>query len=488
MPATNSPASNTIPNTSITFITPTARTTLASLWAVVSILAVSIPAGFVSTESASAAPPKRAENLVYLDNGVIRIGVDLNAGGSIGYLADAKNRESVINIYDYGRWVGQSYYAGPKPFGKSHKAWPDWPWNPVSAGDVNNRPARVLESRCDGREIYVRAEPRQWALNNVPGDCTFETWITLDASTAHVRCRLKNARSDHSQYEAMDQELPAVYTIGRLHRLMTYTGEHPFAGEPATEIPKKPLVNGRPEWTYFAATEHWAALVNDDNWGLGVVHPGAERFLGGFGADAPYTGGPRDNPTGYVAPSFREVLDDDIVYEYRYALVLGNLADIRARAAELCGPERPPVYRFANDRRHFWFSNATDAGWPIKGKLVVALKGEDPQVWGPETHWSAADVPKLYIRAAYKTTLGSSQLFFERADRPGIHEACSVRFDVIGDGVMRTYEANLGACTEYHGAIRRIRLDPVDRGGKGEQVEIESISALPPAPSPDEAP
>lgn len=440
----------------------------------------------VAVGVAAVAPARRAADLLTLDNGVIRIGVDLNAGGSIGYLADAKNGENIINVYDYGRWCGQSYYSGPEPFGRPHPAWKDWAWNPVSAGDVYGRTSQVLESRCDGRELYVRSRPLQWALNNTPAECTFETWITLDASTATVRCRLTNARNDTEQYEAMDQELPALYTVGRLHKLVTYTGDRPFTDGAVAEIPKRPEKNGRPDWTYFTATEHWAALVNDQGWGLGIVHPGAVRFVGGFAGGKPGTGGPRDNPTGYLAPIFREVLDHNIVYEYTYHLVLGNLPDIRARAVQLQGREaRParPDYRFKVDRRHWWFMRTTDAGWPIRGKLVVSLDGEDPQVWGPETHWLASDVPRLIVRAAYRSKLTSSQLFFERADAPGIREEHSVRFDVIGDGRMRDYEVNLAACPQYRGAIRRLRLDPVDRGTRGERVEIESITAAGPPPA-----
>ena len=38
------------------------------------------------------------------------------------------------------------------------------------------------------------------------------------------------------QYWVLDQELPALYTIGKLHRLMAYTGEQPFADQALVEI------------------------------------------------------------------------------------------------------------------------------------------------------------------------------------------------------------------------------------------------------------
>jgi hypothetical protein len=46
----------------------------------------------------------------------------------------------------------------------------------------------------------------------------------------------------------------------------------------------------------------------------------------------PNTGGPNDDPTGYLAPVRQEVLDHNIVYEYRYPLVLDSLTNIRQEA------------------------------------------------------------------------------------------------------------------------------------------------------------
>ena len=215
------------------------------------------------------------ERMAYLDNGIIKVGVDLDRGGSIGFLADVKKGGNVVNVHDLGSWIGQSYYAGPKPFGTPH---PGLEGLALEPGQRRRRLRQRLEAasrrRTTARPCTSSPVPMQWALKNVPGDCTFETWITLEGRTVQVRNRLTNQRKDEKQYPAMDQELPAVYTIGKLHRLMTYTGDSPFADKPLTEIPKQPAKDGRPQWTTFFATEHWAALVDDDDWGLGVIHPG----------------------------------------------------------------------------------------------------------------------------------------------------------------------------------------------------------------------
>ncbi len=141
--------------------------------------------------------------LSVIDNGMIRLGVDLNRGGSITFLADAKNRENVVNAYDLGREIQQSYFSGPNPFGRGHHpGWKRWGWNPIAAGDVFGNTGKVISHRRTKDSIYVKCVPRQWALNGVPGECTFETWISLEASTVRIRCRLNNRRPDTNQYGA----------------------------------------------------------------------------------------------------------------------------------------------------------------------------------------------------------------------------------------------------------------------------------------------
>lgn len=426
---------------------------------------------------ATARSPVEAKTpkMSYLDNGLIKIGVDLGRGGSIGYLADAEKGGNVVNVHDLGRWIGQSYYAGPKPFGTAHPGWKDWPWNPVSAGDVYGNPSKAVVTKNDGKTLYVKAIPQQWALKNVPADCTFETWITLEGRTVQVRNRLANERKDQKQYPALDQELPAVYTIGKLHRLMTYTGDRPFTEGSLKEIPNLPGEESKPKWSTFFATEHWAALVDDNDWGLGIIHPGAVRFLGGFHGKA-NTGGPDDDPTGYVAAVRQEVLDHNIIYEYRYTLVLDSLANIRKAAYQQRPKSGLPDYRFTGDRQHWWFVNSEDTGYPVKGYMRLKVEKNDPQMYGPQGFWDAKDVPKIYIRAAHHTRNRVAEVFWETTDKSGFPAEQKVRFTVQPDGKFHTYEVELSSSPAHRGKIRRLRLDPVETGATGEFVDVEFIS------------
>ena len=414
--------------------------------------------------------PARAERLSRLDNGTIQIGVDLDLGGAITHLSASPDGENLINSHDLGRQIQQSYYSGPQPFGAAHPNWKNWPWNPIGSGDVYGHPSQTLEHSNDGKTLYVKTRPMQWALNNVPGDCAFETWIALKGNAALVRCRLNNKREDKTQYPARDQELPAVYTIGKLHRLFTHDGPRPFTGGELRQI-----ANDGPPWASWTATENWAALVNDDGWGVGVVHPGVYSFIGGFHGK-PGQGGPKDNPTGYIAPVRREILDHDIVYEYGYVLVLGTLNEIRAEAAAQRVLDGRPDHLFTQDRQHWTYVRATDAGFPPGDGLHVRPTGDNPQLIGPEQWWEAGSAPKLFIRAAYRAKPGKAAVYWRAAEEPGFSDERRVEFAIQPDGEPRVYEIDLASHPEYRGTITGLRLDPFGSKGEGDETRIEWIS------------
>jgi hypothetical protein len=62
----------------------------------------------------------------YLDNGVVKVGIDLAKGGSITYLSKSGTANNIINSYDLGRQVQQSYYSGPSLYDPYNNINPSW--------------------------------------------------------------------------------------------------------------------------------------------------------------------------------------------------------------------------------------------------------------------------------------------------------------------------------------------------------------------------
>ncbi len=264
-----------------------------------------------------------------LDNGVIAVRMDLHSGGAITYLSVSGEDRNLINNYDRGRQIQQSYYAGKdldrRAEGQS-KSWSPWSWNPIQVGDAYGHSATVAESRQSKKEAYVKTIPLLWDMNNEPGECYFEQWVSLKGNTAHVRNRLSIHRTDERWgVETRSQELPAVYTIADLYHLYTYEGPKPFTMDALTEIK-----NQGPPWASWGReqpTEKWAALVDDQLWGVGVYNKDTQFFTGGFCGKP--GGGEKDPSTGYISPLRDERFEKDDTFEYEYDIIVGTLEQIR---------------------------------------------------------------------------------------------------------------------------------------------------------------
>lgn len=415
----------------------------------------------------------------FIDNGTIKLGVDLNLGGSITYLSKSNTDQNLVNSWDFGRQIQMSYYSGPVPFVAGEKQpkenWKFIGWNPIQVGDAFGNGSKLLEHKNDGRSLYVKCVPMHWPLENVPGECTYECWLELEGAAVHARCRIVNDRPDHTQWPARGQELPAVYTNGPWYRLMSYTGDAPFTGAAVSRI-EHPFTAQSP-WASYLATEHWAALVDDDNFGVGVYNPDVVRFSGGF-AGKTGKGGAHDNPTGYIAPHGQEILDWNITHEYRYDLIVGSLDDIRKYVYARAPKPNPPTWRFDKDRAGWWYANATDAGWPIQGELAIKLDQPNPQLVSPISFWKANDAGTLIIEAAAKVKSPNARVYWRTFSDAGFSPEKSLAFKLDSSDTFQTHRIKLAGANGYEGAIIQIRIDPDLPPGDhtGDTLRIRSIS------------
>lgn len=416
-------------------------------------------------------PPQA--KLSVLSNQAIELGVDLNRGGAIVYLAKRKG-PNLVNNYDFGRQIQLSFYSGPVPYteaGQSPKKhWEHLGWNPVQTGDDFKNTSEVLLHENDRRRLYVRCRPMQWPLNRVRAECVFEQWLELDGNVVKARARLTNQRSDRNQYPARLQELPAVYGVPALSRIVTYSGSRPFTGEALVDAPKP---TGKRPWATWMGTEGWAAMVDGSGSGLGVISPGRISFIGGF-AGQPGGYETMSNNTAYIASQAQEILDHNITYEFRYELVVGTLEEIRARAKAVRSVGLPE-WRFAMDRRGWRYVNAEDCGWPVKGRLEVRLEREDPQLIGPAVLWRAEEAPYVMIEAAFHTKQKLATVYWQEAGASGPGPGNMMSFPIIADDEFHIFRVPLKDSPAYKGAMGGLRFDPVPSAETGAWVKVRSI-------------
>jgi hypothetical protein len=437
--------------------------------------------GFSARSFAQRSTADSLKSMSYIQNEFIRVGIDLNLGGSITFISDVKKGENMINNSDWGRQVQMSFYSGPTPFTPNGKEpapfWRSLGWNPIQSGDYAGKRSRVLEHRNEGQQLYVKCVPMQWPLDNEPGECTFESWITLNGNTVQVRARLVNNRKDTTQYSARGQELPAVYTNAPYHKMVTYRGSKPFTGDTVSLIrnhnyPKAPGIN----WAYWQATEGWTANLNDANYGLGVWNPDAQSYCGGYYGSDSFQGGSKDASTGYIAPLHTEILDHNIIYDYRYVLIVGSLEQIRDYVYKNSPKRTLPAYSFKNDRQHWILENTTDSGWPIQNGLRVSLR-ENASLVSPPLVWNARDASVLTFSATYQGNAKTAKLYLKKFGEKEFKEENAYQFDVHDSDKATTYKVRLSQNKNYSGAFAAMKiLLTTDKSAPAGTVFVKSVS------------
>lgn len=414
-------------------------------------------------------------HMLFIQNEKIKVGIDLSIGGAITHVSRI-NGPNMINSCDWGRQIQQSYYSGPPNYTKLGKekspGWAGFCWNPIQSGDSYNNGSKVLKHSITEDSIYVKTQPMLWPMRDDPGECYFETWITLKDSAFTWRAKIVNSRSDKTFYGGYPQELPAVYTNGPWHKLMSYTGSKPFEGGKLTEI-RNDHSEAWP-WCNFLATERWAALVDEHNEGLGVICPTVSSFAGGFAGKARGKGGPKDFPTGYMSPMNQEILDHNIVYEYSRDFYVGSLQEIRDYASKQ-RTSNPPAWKFNRSRASWTYVNAIDGGWPVKGGVNIKATSTPARLVSPFAYWNADNAHYIAVRATVgrEGTTGDARVYWRGTPDEGSFTGTewgewssrwwaverSLVLPLINDGKPHWFSAKLAGNALYTGGITGLAID-----------------------------
>jgi hypothetical protein len=262
------------------------------------------------------------DSFTYLENGLLRIGVDKSRGAAIGYFALLKDKRNLLNHYDEGRFIQQSYYGD-----SDGSMWAKKPWryNPVQGGSYKGEDAKTLEFRQTEKELYAKIEPLHWANAKRCPEAIMRQYITLDGPVAKVRMRMDF--TGETQGKGMHQEMPAMFVDFNLPHLVFERD-----GKLVRHAPVFLENKGGPEKISY--DEGWLAYVDDKNFGIGIHTPGTKdavtyRFRGNGKT------GPEGSACSYVAPIRTLKLTKGEAVDYEFHLTIGTLDEIRARFAKL---------------------------------------------------------------------------------------------------------------------------------------------------------
>ncbi len=254
------------------------------------------------------------DSWAFLDNGLVRIGVKKNSGAGIGWFSASGSQRNFINDWDRGRLVQQSYYGQV-----DNSFWDKQPWryNPVQGGDWRGSGARVLDLQVGTNSIYARTLPKHWASGADLPEVTMEEWITLTGKVARVH--FKMTYSGTNSHPVSTQEVPAFFVEPDLDTLVIYDGPNPWTGDS--------LNRSKPGWPNEPRkiTEHWAAYVDTNDFGVGGFVPIASELTCYRFGD-----GQREHGScSYFAPLVKFPLTPGKVFEYDLYLTLGRSSEIR---------------------------------------------------------------------------------------------------------------------------------------------------------------
>ncbi|MDP3072515.1 MAG: hypothetical protein Q8N18_19635 [Opitutaceae bacterium] len=281
----------------------------------------------------NAAP--QGEELLLLDNGTVRVGIDRAKGGAITWLSSAAYPRNLVNYADPGRLIQQSYYAGQvldrRADGQS-KSWSPWAWNPIQGGGVGSW-ARVTEfRRLDEHTLFAETIPNLWDMPSEPAAAVMRQWTAFEPGQPDVvvvRCEFVARREADDRWGPAlprHQEVPACYFTRNFSTVKSYLGDGAWRTE--TQPPGPPWGKARPP---RAAMAFFAA----GGAGVAVFSPAATQHWN-FG---PHGGGATDQPAAgpcmHVAPIDRVALGPRSTYRFRYWIVLGTEPQIAARLDEL---------------------------------------------------------------------------------------------------------------------------------------------------------
>ena len=290
------------------------------------------------------------EKELYIEQGDLKVGADLAMGGTLSYLertnyqgmkiaeyintdesvsigvgvtAESENCKrhlsdsvNLINIYDAGREIQQSYYAdvggsmeeatGANGYQRytSFTADPNgyyWPYNPVQGGDEACNVSQIIDYQVSDNQIYVKTRAMDWAngyglkenmdnplyeerKNGRTTKSYIENWYEIKDNKLYVTNRFIdwNGFTDMDYIPGHNLEIPATYIVHPLNNYVCYEGDEPW-NLSSYVYDRQGQLDGWADGSYVTTKhpEDWFAWVNENDFGVGVYIPGARAYASG---------------------------------------------------------------------------------------------------------------------------------------------------------------------------------------------------------------
>lgn len=297
---------------------------------------------------------------VFIESNGYKLGVNLVWGGALSYLEDTdsnvqavkkdgkifvdskaserygvrsvNNNVNLINRYDPGRLVQQSYY-GTSNYDCGEFMGNRWNYNPVQGGNQFGESSKIVDLICDENSIYIKCRPLDWAKS--AEDITpsyMEAIYMISKGLINISCRFVDFSGYDEAYTT--QEMPAFYCIEPFNRFVYYSGDKPWIGDTKLSYENKLIFWPDAGYPNFNSTENWSAFIGefDDSFGIGLYVPNEASFLAGvFDRENTTEKDPSvDDSTSYIAAVEWHTFKSFNPMEYSYYISTGTAGEIRS--------------------------------------------------------------------------------------------------------------------------------------------------------------
>ncbi len=274
---------------------------------------------------------------ISITNGRYTLGVSLQKGGGISFLSDRESEtlrnKNLLNSYDGGRLVQQSYYGTGKnsEFTPGYFNHADWCYNPVQGGDQFDNPSKIVDLRIEEHSLYIKTQPMDWALNGFRTPSYMESTYIVYPDRVQVNCRFVDFSGWKHIYR--DQELPAFYTISYLDTFTCYTGNDSWTDDSLSVYEDLPFwgdAEYAPDCQFKVGKECWCAWTEgSDGYGIGLYTPATELLYAGRCGGETRSKDADDSSCSYVAPLTKVELRSYEALTYSYLMTTGSVEEIR---------------------------------------------------------------------------------------------------------------------------------------------------------------
>ena len=274
--------------------------------------------------------PGAAEILV-LDNGTVKVGLDQSKGAAITWLSWSANPRNVVNHADPGRLIQQSYYSGKsldRTADGQSKAWSPWPWNPIQGGGVSSWARVNVMERQTNDTLYAETVPKLWDMPDEAAAALMRQWTSFEPAMTNVvvvRCEFISQRAPADRWGPAifhDQEIPACYFTRNVCNPKAYLGDGTWQVE---------FQPPGPPWGHATPPRKAMAFFNSEGQGVAVFSPVSAQTWNFGPHGQPITDDPLAGPCMHVAPLDLVRLGPKSEYRFRYWLVVGSESEIAAR-------------------------------------------------------------------------------------------------------------------------------------------------------------